>query len=170
MTGMMSVTLASPTSCLAPCTCSRKTLVFLILTLNHIYPDYDFSQLRSNNFKKENGLSRAEEVIDSYLLEVSKVSASYKEPGQNFQENFDKKGQALAISWAYCLARASSVEVLVKDTPSSHKRHDQEHQHAVAVASSMGFSTQTWGSLMCRCGQRHLALGRRPSWSAYGAP
>lgn len=48
--------------------------MYLILTLNHIYPDYDFSQLRSNNFKKENGFSRAEEVIDSYLLEVSKVS------------------------------------------------------------------------------------------------
>ena len=27
--------------------CSRKTLVYLILTLNHIYPDYDFSLLRA---------------------------------------------------------------------------------------------------------------------------
>lgn len=29
-----------------PCR-SRKTLVYLILTLNHIYPDYDFSLLRA---------------------------------------------------------------------------------------------------------------------------
>lgn len=52
---------------------SRKTLIYLILTLNHIYPDYDFSLLRANHFLKEDGLAKAEENIDSYLLEVSKV-------------------------------------------------------------------------------------------------
>ena len=30
---------------------SRKTLIYLILTLNHIYPDYDFSQLRAHHFR-----------------------------------------------------------------------------------------------------------------------
>lgn len=52
---------------------SRKTLIYLILTLNNIYPDYDFSQLRAQHFQKEDGLSRAEETVDSHLLEVSKV-------------------------------------------------------------------------------------------------
>jgi hypothetical protein len=52
---------------------SRKTLIYLILTLNHIYPDYDFSLLRAHHFKKESGLAKAEEVIDTHLLEVSKV-------------------------------------------------------------------------------------------------
>ena len=52
---------------------SRKTLIYLILTLNHIYPDYDFSLLRAHHFQKEEGISRAEESIDSHLLEVSKV-------------------------------------------------------------------------------------------------
>jgi hypothetical protein len=52
---------------------SRKTLIYLILTLNHIYPDYDFSQLRAHHFRKEGGLARAEELIDTHLLEVSKV-------------------------------------------------------------------------------------------------
>ncbi|KIY96278.1 hypothetical protein MNEG_11685 [Monoraphidium neglectum] len=51
---------------------SRKTLIYLILTLNHIYPDYDFSLLRAHHFKKESGLAKAEEVIDTHLLEVSK--------------------------------------------------------------------------------------------------
>jgi hypothetical protein len=55
---------------------SRKTLIYLILTLNHIYPDYDFSQLRAHHFRKEAGLPRAEELIDTHLLEVSKVSSS----------------------------------------------------------------------------------------------
>ncbi|GBF98817.1 transcription regulator [Raphidocelis subcapitata] len=52
---------------------SRKTLIYLILALNHVYPDYDFSRLRAHHFKREAGLARAEEVIDSHLLEVSKV-------------------------------------------------------------------------------------------------
>ena len=52
---------------------SRKTLIYLILTLNHIYPDYDFSLLRAHHFKKEPGLARVEEVIDTHLREVSKV-------------------------------------------------------------------------------------------------
>lgn len=54
-------------------TCSRKTLIYLILTLNHLYPDYDFSSLRAHHFRKEDGIARAEETIDSHLLEVSKV-------------------------------------------------------------------------------------------------
>ena len=32
---------------------SRKTLIYLILTLNHMYPDYDFSTLRAEHFHKE---------------------------------------------------------------------------------------------------------------------
>ncbi|MEW5301393.1 MAG: hypothetical protein WDW36_004254 [Sanguina aurantia] len=69
---------ASPLGPLADSS-SRKTLIYLILTLNHIYPDYDFSQLRANHFLKEDGLAKAEENIDSYLLEVSKVWS--KTPG-----------------------------------------------------------------------------------------
>lgn len=52
---------------------SRKTLIYLILTLNHIYPDYDFSQLRANHFQKELGIQAAEQSVDTRLLEVSKV-------------------------------------------------------------------------------------------------
>lgn len=52
---------------------SRKTLIYLILTLNHIYPDYDFSTLRAHHFRKEASSSPIEEQVDSLLLEVSKV-------------------------------------------------------------------------------------------------
>ncbi len=52
---------------------SRKTLIYLILTLNHIYPDYDFSLLRAHHFRKELGVKALEESVDSYLLEVSRV-------------------------------------------------------------------------------------------------
>ncbi len=52
---------------------SRKTLIYLILTLNHIYPDYDFSLLRAHHFRKELGVKALEESVDSHLLEVSRV-------------------------------------------------------------------------------------------------
>lgn len=57
-------------------TCSRKTLIYLILTLNHAYPDYDFSQLKADNFCKEPGLSSVEEAVDTHLLEISRVRYS----------------------------------------------------------------------------------------------
>lgn len=52
---------------------SRKTLIYLILTLNHIYPDYDFSRLRADDFKKEQGVGGVEELVDTHMVEVSKV-------------------------------------------------------------------------------------------------
>lgn len=52
---------------------SRKTLIYLILTLNHTYPDYDFSLLRAHNFRKEAGVSAIEQTVNSQLLEVSRV-------------------------------------------------------------------------------------------------
>lgn len=69
---------ASPLGPLAESS-SRKTLIYLILTLNHIYPDYDFSLLRAHHFCKEEGVAKAEEGVDSHLVEVSKVWA--KTPG-----------------------------------------------------------------------------------------
>lgn len=47
--------------------------MYLILTLNQTYPDYDFSQLRAHHFRKEAGFAKAEEVIDTCLLDVGKV-------------------------------------------------------------------------------------------------
>lgn len=38
---------------------SRRTLVYLILTLNHIYPDYDFSLLRVGGCRRAGGRVRA---------------------------------------------------------------------------------------------------------------
>lgn len=43
------------------------------MTLNHIYPDYDFSLLRAHHFKKEEGLAQVEEVVETHLVEVAKV-------------------------------------------------------------------------------------------------
>jgi len=52
---------------------SRKTLIYLILTLNHMYPDYDFSALRAQHFTKELSVGSAKNDIDSLLMEVARV-------------------------------------------------------------------------------------------------
>lgn len=62
----------SPLGPLAESAC-RKTLIYLILTLNHVYPDYDFSLLRAHHFHKEDNLEAFQEMIQSNLQEVAKV-------------------------------------------------------------------------------------------------
>ena len=66
---------------------SRKTLIYLILTLNHTYPDYDFSALRGHHFTKENAvpasaspfsgtpshIMRVKNDVDGLLLETGKA-------------------------------------------------------------------------------------------------
>lgn len=54
-------------------TASRRTLIHLILTLNHMYPDYDFSMLRPHDFTKELGVLAAKQKIDVSLVEASKI-------------------------------------------------------------------------------------------------
>ncbi|KAK3283405.1 hypothetical protein CYMTET_8896 [Cymbomonas tetramitiformis] len=62
---------------------SRKTLIYLILTLNHMYPDYDFSMLRAHHFRKDENVNMAKANIEQLLLETGKVW-NQEEPGQNF--------------------------------------------------------------------------------------
>ncbi len=51
-------------------TISRKTLFYLISTLNAAFPDYDFSDAKSSEFSKEPSLS----VSQSYLITQLKNS------------------------------------------------------------------------------------------------
>jgi hypothetical protein len=65
---------------------SRKTLIYLILTLNHMYPDYDFSMLRSQHFRKEADVRFAKSNIDNLLLETSKLWAEQSLGAQTFSD------------------------------------------------------------------------------------
>lgn len=48
-------------------TISRKTLFYLIATLNSAYPDYDFSNAKSHEFSKEPSLQWVMNAVDSNL-------------------------------------------------------------------------------------------------------
>lgn len=68
----------SPLGPLAESSC-RKTLIYLILTLNHVYPDHDFSVLRAHHFGKEANVETFEQTVQHHLQEVAKYWDSTKD-------------------------------------------------------------------------------------------
>ncbi|GAB4828798.1 hypothetical protein Ancab_018459 [Ancistrocladus abbreviatus] len=51
---------------------SRKTLTYLVLTLYHMYPDYDFSAVKAHQFFTEESWDSFEQIFDTYMVEASK--------------------------------------------------------------------------------------------------
>ncbi|KAJ4780427.1 Repressor of RNA polymerase III transcription [Rhynchospora pubera] len=62
---------ASPVDHLA-CRTSRKTLIYLVLTLGHLYPDYDFSAVKAHLFFKEEDWDGFKQIFDMYLSDASR--------------------------------------------------------------------------------------------------
>ncbi|VFQ95255.1 unnamed protein product [Cuscuta campestris] len=54
------------------CRSSRKTLIYLLLTLNHIYPDHDFSAVNCQQFFTEENWDSFKQTFDTYMFEASK--------------------------------------------------------------------------------------------------
>ncbi|KAE9611740.1 hypothetical protein Lal_00011847 [Lupinus albus] len=51
---------------------SRRTLIYLVLTLYHMYPDYDFSAVKAHQFFTEESWDSFKQIFYSYMLEASK--------------------------------------------------------------------------------------------------
>ncbi|PSS19314.1 Repressor of RNA polymerase III transcription like [Actinidia chinensis var. chinensis] len=51
---------------------SRRTLIYLILTLYHMYPDYDFSAVNAHQFFTEESWDSFKQIFDAYMFEASK--------------------------------------------------------------------------------------------------
>ncbi|XP_058769468.1 uncharacterized protein LOC131643294 [Vicia villosa] len=51
---------------------SRKTLVYLILALYHMYPDYDFSAVKAHQYFTEESWDSFKQIFDAYMFEASK--------------------------------------------------------------------------------------------------
>ncbi|WCJ33235.1 hypothetical protein M5689_014609 [Euphorbia peplus] len=51
---------------------SRKTLIYLILALYHMYPDYDFSAMKAHQFFTEESWDTFKQIFDTYMFEASK--------------------------------------------------------------------------------------------------
>lgn len=51
---------------------SRQTLIYLLLSLYHMYPDYDFSAMRAHEFFIEESWDSFKQIFDVYMFEASK--------------------------------------------------------------------------------------------------
>ncbi|XP_020588729.1 repressor of RNA polymerase III transcription MAF1 homolog [Phalaenopsis equestris] len=51
---------------------SRRTLIYLVLTLGHMYPDYDFSAVQAHLFFREEEWDSFRQIFDTYLFEAAK--------------------------------------------------------------------------------------------------
>ncbi|KAF3951719.1 hypothetical protein CMV_022662 [Castanea mollissima] len=51
---------------------SRKTLIYLVLTLYHMYPDYDFSAMKAHQFFTAESWDSFKQIFDTYMFEASK--------------------------------------------------------------------------------------------------
>ncbi|KAK1271092.1 hypothetical protein QJS04_geneDACA022615 [Acorus gramineus] len=51
---------------------SRKTLIYLVLTLGHMYPDYDFSAVKAHLFFREERWENFKQIFDNYMFEAEK--------------------------------------------------------------------------------------------------
>ncbi|KAK4260733.1 hypothetical protein QN277_003811 [Acacia crassicarpa] len=51
---------------------SRRTLVYLVLTLYHMYPDYEFSAVKAHQYFGEESWDSFKQIFDTYMLEASK--------------------------------------------------------------------------------------------------
>ncbi|KAL6529190.1 hypothetical protein OROGR_014813 [Orobanche gracilis] len=51
---------------------SRKTTIYLLLTLHHMYPDYDFSAVKAHEFFAEESWDSFKQIFDVYMFEASR--------------------------------------------------------------------------------------------------
>ncbi|XP_021301483.1 repressor of RNA polymerase III transcription MAF1 homolog isoform X1 [Sorghum bicolor] len=58
---------------------SQKTMIYLVLTLGHIYPDYDFSAVQAHLFFQEEELESFKQMVDTYLPDASRQWAATNE-------------------------------------------------------------------------------------------
>ncbi|KAL8470909.1 hypothetical protein ACS0TY_033478 [Phlomoides rotata] len=58
---------------------SRKTLIYLLLTLHHMYPDFGFSAIRAQESFTEESWDSFKQIFDVYMFEVSKEWAEENE-------------------------------------------------------------------------------------------
>ncbi|CAN6847610.1 unnamed protein product [Brassica oleracea] len=60
-------------NCLLIWRMSRKALIYLVLTLYQMYPDYDFSAVKAHQFFSEESWDTFTQIFSNYMFEASKV-------------------------------------------------------------------------------------------------
>lgn len=77
---------------------SRKTLIYLVLTLNHVYPDYDFSAMQAHQFFTEETWDSFKQIFDAYMLEASKEWIENNEGGSLLEMTYKALDEAVKLA------------------------------------------------------------------------
>ncbi|XP_013619477.1 PREDICTED: repressor of RNA polymerase III transcription MAF1 homolog [Brassica oleracea var. oleracea] len=98
---------------------SRKALIYLVLTLYQMYPDYDFSAVKAHQFFSEESWDTFTQIFSNYMFEASKVVklAECEIYVYNPNPNADPFLEEGAINLAY--------DAFLSDTP-PHGEDDEE--------------------------------------------
>nr|AEM42993.1 transcription regulator [Siraitia grosvenorii] len=77
---------------------SRKTLIYLVLTLNHVYPDYDFSAMKAHQFFTEETWDSFKQIFDAYMLEASKEWIENNEGGSLLEMTYKALDEVVKLA------------------------------------------------------------------------
>ncbi|KAF2304626.1 hypothetical protein GH714_035927 [Hevea brasiliensis] len=77
---------------------SRKTLIYLVLTLYHMYPDYDFSAMKAHQFFTEESWDTFKQIFDTYMFEASKEWIKENEGGSLVETLFKALDEVVKIA------------------------------------------------------------------------
>ncbi|XP_057765883.1 uncharacterized protein LOC130986469 [Salvia miltiorrhiza] len=77
---------------------SRKTLIYLLLILHHMYPDFDFSAVRVHEFFTEESWDSFKQIFDVYMLEASKEWLQENEGGSLLETLYKALDEVVKLS------------------------------------------------------------------------
>lgn len=77
---------------------SRKTLVYLVLSLYHLYPDYDFSAVKAHQFFTEECWDSFKQIFENYMLEASKEWTETKEGSSLLESLYEALDEVVKVA------------------------------------------------------------------------
>ncbi|GFQ06890.1 repressor of RNA polymerase iii transcription maf1 homolog [Phtheirospermum japonicum] len=77
---------------------SRKTMIYLLLTLHQMYPDYDFSAVRAHEFFTEESWDSFKQIFDVYMFEASKEWLEENEGGSLLDSLYKALDEVVKLS------------------------------------------------------------------------
>ncbi|PKI44286.1 repressor of RNA polymerase III transcription MAF1 homolog isoform X1 [Punica granatum] len=76
---------------------SRKTLIYLVLALYHMYPDYDFSAVKAHQFFTEETWGSFKQIFDTYMFEASKAWIEVNGDGSLLQTLYEALDEVVKL-------------------------------------------------------------------------
>ncbi|GER44456.1 repressor of RNA polymerase III transcriptionMAF1-like protein, partial [Striga asiatica] len=77
---------------------SRKTLVYLLLTLHHMYPDYGFSAVKAHEYFTEESWDSFKQFFDVFMFEASKEWLEEHEGGSLLEALYKALDEVVKLS------------------------------------------------------------------------